>query len=103
MTGYRVDFESLPWEEPMPGVRHKFVSQGGEKLRLVEYSNSMEPHWCDRGHLGMILEGRFEIRYGTCTETYGPGDGVFIPSGEEHRHMAVSLTDTVRAVFVENA
>ena len=49
MTGYRVDFESLPWEEPMPGVRHKFVSQGGEKLRLVEYSNSMEPHWCDRG------------------------------------------------------
>jgi hypothetical protein len=49
MTGYRVDFESLPWEEPMPGVRHEFVSQGGEKLRLVEYSNSMEPHWCDRG------------------------------------------------------
>jgi quercetin dioxygenase-like cupin family protein len=51
----------------------------------------------------MILDGQFEIRYDTCVEIYGPGDGVFIPSGEEHRHMAVALTGTVRAVFVEDA
>jgi quercetin dioxygenase-like cupin family protein len=103
MSGYRVNFESLQWEEPMPGVRHKFVCQGGDKLRLVEYSKTMEPHWCNRGHLGMILDGRFEIRYDKSTEIYEPGDGVFIPSGEEHRHMAKALTDTVRVVFVEDA
>jgi len=49
----------------------------------------------------MILDGRFEIRYDDVTEVYEPGDGVLIPSGEEHRHMAVALTDTVRALFVE--
>jgi quercetin dioxygenase-like cupin family protein len=49
----------------------------------------------------MILDGRFEIKYDSATEVYGPGDGVFIPSGDEHRHMAVALTDVVRAVFVE--
>ena len=103
MIDYRVDFESMEWEEPIPGVRHKIVVQNATKLRLVEYFQSMEPHWCSRGHVGMILEGQFEIRYDACTETYGPGDGVLIPSGEDHRHMAVALTDSVRAVFVEEA
>lgn len=100
---YKVDFETMPWLEPMHGVRHKFVTDGGIKLRLVEYTKEMEPHWCDRGHVGMILDGRFEIRYDAVTETYDPGDGVFIPAGEKHRHMGVALTDVVRAVFVEDA
>ena len=103
MNQYKVDFETKPWQEPMPGVRHKFVNQGNVKLRLVEYFKEMEPHWCNRGHVGMVLEGRFEIRYDNATEIYNPGDGVLIPSGEEHRHMGVALTDTVRCVFVEDA
>ena len=102
MTDYRIDFESLEWEQPIPGVRHKCVVQSNTKLRLVEYTREMEPHWCNRGHTGMILEGEFEIEYDSCTEVYGPGDGVFIPSGEEHRHKAVVLTEKVRAVFVEH-
>ena len=32
---------------------------------------------------------------------YNPGDGIFIPSGPEHKHMGRALTDLVRAVFVE--
>lgn len=103
MSGYRIDFDGIDWEEPMAGVRHKIVVQGDTKLRLVEYFKSMEPHWCSRGHVGMILEGEFEIRYDDCKEVYAPGDGVFIPPGDEHRHMAVSLTDKVRALFVEEA
>jgi ethanolamine utilization protein EutQ (cupin superfamily) len=103
MSQYKVDFDTMPWQQPIPGVRHRFVSHGGKKLRLVEYTKEMEPHWCSRGHLGMILDGRFEIRYDNATEIYEPGDGVFIPNGEEHRHMAVTLTETVRAVFVEEA
>ena len=103
MTDYRVDFEALDWAHPIPGVRHRIVTRGGRKLRLVEYTKEMEPHWCPRGHLGMILEGRFEIRFDEGLEVYEAGDGVFIPSGEEHRHMAVCLTDTVRALFVEEA
>ena len=33
---YRVDFDSLPWTEPMPGVQAKVCLQGGRQLRLVE-------------------------------------------------------------------
>ena len=102
MDQYRVDFESLPWESPMGGVRFKAVTHEGRRLRLVEYTKEMEPHWCEKGHVGCILGGRFEIRFDRVTEIFNSGDGVFIPSGREHRHMARALTDVVRAVFVED-
>jgi quercetin dioxygenase-like cupin family protein len=67
----------------------------------VEYSKELEPHWCARGHVGMILEGRFEIRFSDSVEVVEAGDGVLIPPGEDHRHMAIVLTERVRALFVE--
>ncbi len=99
----KVDFETIAWESPMPGVRHKVKVVGTKKLRLVEYSAEMEPHWCSIGHTGQILSGTFEITFDDGTEIFEAGDGVIIPDGEEHRHMAKALTDTVQALFVEEA
>ena len=101
MTARRVDFERLDWSSPLPGVRHKIMSSQGQKLRLVEYSAEMEPHWCSVGHFGQILSGEFEITFDDGVEVFRAGDGVAIPDGEEHRHMARCLTPTVTALFVE--
>jgi quercetin dioxygenase-like cupin family protein len=98
---YKVDFEQMDWESPVAGIRHKVKQAGGLKLRLVEYSTEMEPHWCSRGHTGIILRGDFEIEFDGEKHVFRPGDGVMIPSGEEHRHRARVLKDVVRAVFVE--
>lgn len=87
----------------MPGVRHKILAHGGRRLRLVEYSRELPPHWCERGHIGYVLAGDFEIQYETATETYTAGDGIFIPDGPEHKHLARTLSDRVTIVFVENA
>ncbi|UCC85040.1 MAG: cupin domain-containing protein [Gemmatimonadota bacterium] len=100
---YRIDFESAPWDTPMPGLRHKVVEHGGRRLRLVEYTDEMEPHWCEKGHIGFVLQGRFEIGFADRTYVFGPGEGVFIPSGKEHRHMGRVLASPVRALFVEDA
>ena len=89
---YKIDFEDMEWEFPMAGVKSKIYRSGRKQLRLVVYSKEMPPHWCDRGHYGFILEGEFEIEY----------DGVFIPNGEEHKHRARTLTDTVKVIFVED-
>jgi uncharacterized RmlC-like cupin family protein len=47
------------------------------------------------------------IQYGSRFEheaqNYSPGDGIVIPSGLEHRHMARVLTDTATVIFVEEA
>ena len=99
---YKIDFEAVGWERPMKGVRSRSVDRGGRRLRLVEYSEEMEPHWCERGHWGCILEGSFEIEFEGQTELYAAGDGVFIPAGAEHRHRATVLSGPVRAIFVED-
>jgi mannose-6-phosphate isomerase-like protein (cupin superfamily) len=100
---YKVDFETHLWESPMRGLRFKAVRSGGRQLRLIEYTVEMEPHWCEKGHIGCVLEGRFEIRFDSGVLVFGPGDGVFIPSGEAHRHMGRVLSGPVRVVFVEDA
>jgi quercetin dioxygenase-like cupin family protein len=103
MDEYRVDFDSVPWQSRMAGVRFKTVVQGNKQLRLVEYTPAMPPHWCEKGHTGCILEGRFEIRFDQRTVVFDAGDGVFIPPGREHRHLARALTTVVRVIFVEDA
>ena len=103
MHDYRIDFERLPWETVMDGVRQKVVAHSGKKVRLVEYSKAMPPHWCAKGHCGYILKGRFEIEFADGTQVFEEGAGVFIPDGEEHRHRARVLSDVVRAIFVEDS
>ncbi|MBN2184919.1 MAG: hypothetical protein JW746_06285 [Candidatus Krumholzibacteriota bacterium] len=100
---YKIDFDSIRWSSPIAGVRHKVFPFQDKKLRLVEYSSDMEPHWCDRGHAGYILEGRFQIEFAEGTEVFGPGDGVVIPDGPDHRHKATVLSEIVMAVFIEGA
>ncbi len=103
MPDYRIDFESLPWKTVMEGVRQKVFTHSGKKVRLVEYSRAMPPHWCTKGHYGYILKGRLEIEFGDAARIFEEGVGVFIPDGEEHRHRVRVLSDGVRVIFVEDA
>ncbi len=103
MEQYRIDFESMPWESPATGVRSKAYERNGKKLRLVEFSKEfVEPDWCSKGHIGYILEGQMEIDFDGKKEVFGPGDGVFIPAGRQHKHKGRVLTDKVKAILVED-
>lgn len=98
---YQVEFDRIEWQDMAVGVREKAVIYNEQKLRLVEYDQNLQPHWCEKGHVGMILDGKLEIRYPQSCYTYKAGDGVFIPSGPRHKHQAVTLSAVVRALFVE--
>ena len=100
---YRCDFDSLHWTFPMDGVRDKVFPFQEGRLRLVEYSPDMEPHWCERGHVGYVLEGQFQIEFNDGTQVFNAGDGIVIPGGPEHRHKATASSAIVRAIFVEDA
>ncbi|MHC4105446.1 MAG: cupin domain-containing protein [Planctomycetota bacterium] len=103
MEQYKIDFESMEWERPVDGVRLKAYEQDGRKVRLVEFSKEfVEPDWCRKGHIGYILEGQIEIDFDGTIIVFGPGDGVFIPAGEEHKHKGRVLTDKVKAILVED-
>ena len=36
MIPYKIDFSTVAWESPIPGMRHKAVVERDVKLRLVE-------------------------------------------------------------------
>ena len=97
-----VSFGAIAWQSAMAGMRFKEHVRGGRRLRLVEYTPEMAPHWCERGHLGYVLDGRLEISFSDEVVVLETGDGVDIPSGPEHRHMGRALTEVVRVIFVED-
>ena len=98
-----MDFESMEWEAPAEGVRFKAYEQGGRRMRLAEFTKEfVEPDWCIKSHIGYILEGQMEIDFDGEKEVFGPGDGVFIPAGQEHKHKATVLADKVKAFLVED-
>jgi len=70
----------------MEGVRQKVVAHWKKKLRLVEYSKAMPPHWCSRSYYGYILTGRLEIEFADGTDIFEGGSGLFIPDGPQHGH-----------------
>ena len=98
-----MDFQSMSWETLAEGVRFKAYEQGGRKLRLAEFAKEfVEPDWCTKGHIGYILEGQMEIDFDGEVIVFGPGDGVFISAGKEHKHKGKALTDVVRVILVES-
>jgi hypothetical protein len=103
MNEYLIEFSSLDWESPMEGVRHKIIADENKRLRLVEYFPTMPAHWCEKGHFGLILEGRLEVEFERGKYVFDQSAGVFIPDGHVHRHKARALSDVVRAIFVEDA
>ena len=102
MIQYKTEFNNIEWQSPLQGVRHKVFIQKDKQIRLVEYTKDMPLHWCENGHYGMILEGKFEIEFENETIVYNKGDGVFIPNGKEHKHRAKVLSDVVKVIFVED-
>ncbi len=99
---YKVDFKAISWDSPLEGMRQKIRRLGERQLRLVEYAKDLPPHWCEKGHIGYLLEGKMEIRFADGSQIVSAGDGIASPSGQEHRHMAVILTEKVTCFFLED-
>ena len=84
----------------MPGVRFKAHEQDGRKLQLAVFTQEFkELDWRRQGHIGYVLEGEGELQLGGQTIRVKPGDGLFIPPGEEHKHMLRVLSERVRIVL----
>lgn len=98
----RIQFTEIGWESPLPGVRFKAVRVGEKQLRLAEFSQEfLEPHWCEKGHAGYVLEGVLEIEFHDRKEIFVAGDGLFIPAGPQSGHKARTLTPVVKVILFE--
>ena len=103
MERYKVDFASIPWEQPAAGVRFKACDRNRRRLRLAEFTRDfVEPDWCTKGHVGYVLEGEMELDFHGRIVTFRQGDGLFIPPGSRHGHKARVLTDSMKVILVES-
>ncbi len=99
---HRVDFESVPWQAPAPGVRFKAYEHNGRRLRVAEFTKEfVETDWCVNGHVGYVLEGVIEVDFHKRQEVFLAGDGLFIPPGNEHGHKARAVTNSVTLILVD--
>jgi len=98
---YQIQFDKIPWESPVEGVRHKFVDYNGQRIRLVEYTQDLPPHWCEKGHCGYLLSGSMAIEYPDTEIVYRAGDGILIPDGPEHEHKGRVLSEKALVFFIE--
>ena len=112
MSSSRIDFDTLPWETPAPGLRVKTAAAGSHKIRLLELSGrDIEHDWCETGHVGYVLEGVLEIVFADRVERFSSGDGLWIGPGRRERHRprvisgsaGESAGDCVRLVLFEEA
>ena len=98
----RIKFTEIEWESSLQGARFKAVRAGAKQVRLAEFSQEfVEPHWCEKGHTGYVLEGVLEIDFHGRKEIFTAGDGLYIPAGPENGHKARTLTPVVRVILFE--
>ena len=102
MNQYRVLFDELEWQSPIHGVRFKAFCSGNKQLRLVEFTSEfVEPDWCEKGHIGLVIQGELEIDFYGSVVRYPQGSGVYIPAGSATAHKGRSVTPTVLLFLVE--
>jgi quercetin dioxygenase-like cupin family protein len=100
---FKVDFDALEWQQLLPGARAKVHRDGSKQLRLVEFTSEfVEPHWCEKGHIGFVVSGILEVDFRSQVIRYPEGAGIFIPPGASSGHKARSVTPVVRLVLVED-
>ena len=103
MRRYLIDFRNMSWESIVPGQRQKAHVEGNQRIRLVELSDEYaEEDWCEKEHLGYVLEGRISIVFNGKSVTFNEGDGIFIPKGEGNRHKGrIAKGEKVLMIFVD--
>jgi hypothetical protein len=103
MSQYKIDFESLEWQELLPGARAKIYREGPLQLRIVEFTSEfVEPHWCEKGHTGFVLSGILEVDFKGYVITFPQGSGINIRTGSSSAHKARAVTSVVRLALVED-
>ncbi|MGB9092604.1 MAG: hypothetical protein WCB93_00660 [Gallionella sp.] len=103
MNQYRVLFDELEWQDGIHGARFKVFRSGTKQLRLVEFTSEfVEPDWCEKGHIGFVIQGELEIDFHGHLVRYPEGSGIFIPPGSGSGHKGRSVTPTVLLFLVED-
>jgi len=100
---YKVMFDSLEWQSSIHGARFKVFRSGNKQIRLLEFTSEfIEPDWCEKGHVGLIVQGELEIDFHGSVVRYPQGSALCIPPGSASGHKARSIAAVTQLFLVED-
>lgn len=98
-----IPFHEIDWQTVGPYCRVKVLSSGQQQLRLVEFQKGFEEEgWCEKGHIGYVVEGSLEIEFPDQTVSAQAGDAILIPGGHPTRHRAHVIGESVQLLLFED-
>ncbi|MBA4382643.1 MAG: phosrestin [Sideroxydans sp.] len=102
MGQYRILFDKLEWQDGIRGARFKVFRSSNKQIRLLEFTSEfIEPDWCEKGHVGFVVQGELEIDFRGSVLRYPQGSALFIPSGLASGHKARSIAAVTQLFLVE--
>ena len=104
MENHKIIFDQIKWDSPIKGMKQKVYDNGNSILRLIHFNAQfIELDWCQKAHIGYILEGEMTIQFKNHLEHYTKGDILDIPKGEAHQHKVIlEKGKTVDLIVFEN-
>src|SRR5262249_22017635 len=93
----------MDWQSLQAGARQKVCRNGSGRVRLLEISSEfVETQWCEKGHVGFVLQGELEVDFSGDIVRFPEGSALAIPAGATHAHKARGVTPVVRLFLVED-
>lgn len=83
-----IRFDTLAWEDDVPGIRDRATTVDGARWAIVEYApGGLREEWCPDGHRGYVLQGAIEYEFqdGRAPLSAAAGDAFLLPGGVAHR------------------
>jgi len=103
MEQYRILFDELEWQDGIRGARFKVFRSGSKQIRLLEFTSEfIEPDWCEKGHVGFVIEGELEIDFRGTVVQYPQGSALCIPLGAANGHKPRSIAAVTQLFLVED-
>ncbi len=100
MSEYKINFDSLNFDNNLTKNRR---TKTFKNLQLKEYSQGLVniDNWCEKGHLGYVLEGEVMVEFEDPNKLiiYNPGNGILIPAGVKHRIRTILSKDAKVLMF----
>jgi len=97
----KIEFQKMAWEAVATGTTQKVHQHNTKTIRMVRFEYPfVEQHWCQKRHVGYVVQGNLKIDFDGSFATYAAGDAFVIEAGATHQHKVIVDEGTFVELFL---
>ncbi|QDU88351.1 hypothetical protein Pla175_17260 [Pirellulimonas nuda] len=95
-------FDEAPWQRASDLARFKRIESEGYVIRLLQLDAGFEESdWCDKAHIGYVVEGELQVTFQDGVRTLCAGDVLTTLHGPASAHRGAVNHGTVTLFLVD--